>query len=352
MYRLFFFFFFFLEKNENRVGFKIFTHQNATSALQLGISLRLIVAAVITCTAHAPSAWSDNGRRSASTACKWKVRPTGSNPQPTADQRVCSRRGAPRSRRLCKSDRLPVKLLILQPFHYGLSRVLTREYSLFLCIGSFFLKKWIGRLAIVSSKVFWTKPQCGQTEGLSAGQLAPGRPQRAVFVLAAHRERTWTPRAERVHKSPLQPLSCAAVCRLLLFRWFSQRVFWFFFCKPIKNLANWRSEVVVVEEEGDFKGALLSKCREKSVRKRSSRCRNTKLGFFSFNGRNDELMSSWPKLVSCDGSYYMRLWDNIVLLSKTNSAAVSLTTLSKVLGCTVEALNNLSTHTHTYTHTR
>lgn len=89
MYRLFFFW-----KNENRVGFK-YIH---TSEFHICITTRHfcefdIIAAVITWTAHAPSAWNDNGRRSASTTCKWKVRPSGSNSQPAADQRVCSRRG-------------------------------------------------------------------------------------------------------------------------------------------------------------------------------------------------------------------------------------------------------------------
>lgn len=60
------------------------------------------------------------------------------------------------------------------------------------------------------SKVFQQKPLCGQTEGLSAGQLAPVRPQWVVFVLAAQKERTKTPRADLSHKSSPQTLSCAA----------------------------------------------------------------------------------------------------------------------------------------------
>lgn len=58
----------------------ICTHQNSTSALQLGISVHSKVAA-ITCTAHALLPRTSNKCHSASTTRQWKVRPTGSNLQ-------------------------------------------------------------------------------------------------------------------------------------------------------------------------------------------------------------------------------------------------------------------------------
>lgn len=70
--------------------------------------------------------------------------------------------------------------------------------------------------------------QCGTAcpHTTSAGRLCPGSSARKDMKPGG---------AVRVHKSPLQLLSCAAVCRLLLFSWFSQGGCWGSFWRPIKN---------------------------------------------------------------------------------------------------------------------
>lgn len=95
-------------------------------------------------------------------------------------------------------------------FSSRLSGVLTREYFVLHCIVwllffLFFLEEMKGTPDHCIIQSLSTKPQCHQTEGLSIGQLAPVRPQQALFVLGAQRKE------DRLLASTKAPFSLSVV---------------------------------------------------------------------------------------------------------------------------------------------